>query len=89
MDEQPNTQPNDDETPLDVVIPDSPEGLVTPRFYRKQAQHAMLHALHESKGRSGLSPEEKIEQVKRMQEYLSEALSATTMALELMEADAK
>lgn len=67
-----------------MVVPDSPEGLVTPRFYRKQAQYATLHALYESRGRSGLTDEEKVEQVRRMQTYLSEALAATNMALDLM-----
>lgn len=76
-----------EETPLDVVVPDSPEGLVTPRFYRKQAQHAMLHALAASKGRTGLAHDEKIAQLTQMQEYLAEALGAVTMALDMMTGD--
>lgn len=76
-----------EETPLNVVVPDSPEGLVSPRFYRKQAQYAMLHALGASKGRSGLSHDDKIMQLTQMQEYLAEALGAVTMALDMMTGD--
>lgn len=71
--------------PEGIEVPDSPEGLVNPRFYRKQAQHALMHALHESAGRSGLTDNQKVEQLMKMQAFLTEAHSAVTLALELME----
>jgi hypothetical protein len=68
-----------------VTVPDSPEGLVSPRYYRKMAQDRMVRAMRASAGRSGLSQAEKVAQLQEMQTLLAEALEAVTSALGLME----
>lgn len=69
---------------VEVTVPDDIEGLVTPRHCRKQAQHAIMHAIQESAGRPGLTEAEKIGQMEKMHDFLSEALSAVELGLALM-----
>lgn len=70
---------------LDLTVPDSPEGLVSARYYRKMAQDRLVRAVRASAGRTGLSQAEKIALMQEMRDLTAEALDALNKGLDLME----